>query len=222
MLGMQLGNGGASIVLFMGTQLDGAALARDWVIVHEFLHLGFPTLERRYWGLAEGLATYLEPLLRARAGSISEAELWRAYLEGLPKGLPGASDTGLDANGRWGRTYWGGALVFLLLDLELRTRGGPGLSLDSAMRAILERGGDTSVRWSLQQTLAVGDAALGGPWLSEAHARHANTAVHVDLEVLFRRLGVRLAAGEVVFDEQAELAAVRRALLAPDATATER
>lgn len=218
--GMQLGNGGASIVLFLGTELDADALERDWVIVHELLHLGFPTLERRHLWLAEGLATYQEPLVRARAGLLSEAELWRGYLEGLPKGLPGSGDAGLDGNPRWGRTYWGGALVFLLLDLELRARSAPGGSLDRAARGILERGGDTSVRWPLERTLAAGDAALEEPGLSEAYARFAETPVRVDLAALFRRLGVSLDAGEVRFDEGAELAPVRRALLAREAQAS--
>jgi hypothetical protein len=219
--GMQLGNGGASVVLFLGTELDAAALARDWVVVHELLHLGFPTLDRRYLWLAEGLATYQEPLVRARAGLLGEADLWRGYLQGLPKGLPGASDPGLDGNGRWGRTYWGGALVFLLLDVELRARSLPGQNLDAAARSILQRGGDTSVRWTLERTLAAGDAALDQPSLSAAYARFASTPERVDLDALFLRLGVRLEGGEVRFDEGAELAEVRRLLLAPEAKAAE-
>jgi hypothetical protein len=219
--GMQLGNGGASVVLFLGTELDPAALARDWVVVHELLHLGFPTLDRRYLWLAEGLATYQEPLVRARAGLLSEADLWRGYLQGLPKGLPAASDAGLDGNQRWGRTYWGGALVFLLLDIELRSRSAPRLSLDAAARAILQRGGDTSVRWPLERTLAAGDAALDQPSLSAAYGRFAAAPVRVDLDALFRRLGVRLEDGQVRFDEEAELAEVRRRLLVPEPDAPE-
>jgi hypothetical protein len=130
--------------------------------------------------------------------------------------LPTSSDAGLDGNRRWGRTYWGGALVFLLLDIELRSRSAPGLSLDAAARAILQRGGDTSVRWSLEQTLAAGDAALDQPSLSAAYARFAAAPVRVDLDALFRRLGVRLEDGQIRFDEAAELARVRRLMLAPE------
>src|SRR5690606_34893620 len=115
--GMQLGNGGASIVLFVGAEVDDEQLARHWVIAHELFHLGFPTLGRRHLWLAEGLATYQEPNARARAGLLEEEELWGALLEGMPNGLPRATDGGLDGRMRWGRTYWGGALFCLLLDI---------------------------------------------------------------------------------------------------------
>jgi hypothetical protein len=240
--GMQLGNGGASIVLFLGAEVQDAELAADWVLVHELLHLAFPTLDRRHLWLAEGLATYQEPLVRARAGALSEEDVWRGYLERLPEGLPRDADAGLDGAERWGRTYWGGALVFLGLDLELRTRSAGRVSLDTALRAILRAGGDTSVRWSLAQTLAVGDAALEAVWaatqraapappdttqssraegvigatrLAEAHARFGHAPVRVDLDALYRRLGVRRDGESVVLDDAAELAAVRRSLVSP-------
>jgi hypothetical protein len=210
--GMQLGNGGATIVFFLGAGVDDAALARDWVLTHELFHLGFPTLRRRHLWLAEGLATYQGPIARARAGSIDERELWRQFLDGMPNGLPLANDGGLDGNPRWGRTYWGGALFCLLLDVELRARTDNRLSLDAAARAILRAGGDTSVRWSAARTLAAGDAALDRPSLSELYAEHATAPVPIDLAGLLRRLGVRREGQEVAFDDRAELAHVRRAI----------
>ena len=213
--GMQLGNGGASILLFMGRQLNAAALERDWVMVHELFHLGFPTLKRRHLWLAEGLATYQEPIARARAGLIDAEQLWREFLFGMPKGQPGEGDTGLDGTTSWGRTYWGGGLFCLLADLAIRERSNNRLSLDDAMRGILNAGGDTSVRWTLEHTLAVADRALGRPVLSELYAEHAHSAVSVDLDALWRRLGVRAAAGRVLFDDAAEWAHLRRAITAP-------
>jgi hypothetical protein len=214
--GMQLGNGGATIVFFLGVGVDDAALARDWVLTHELLHLGFPTLGRRHLWLAEGLATYQEPIARARAGLIDERQLWRLFLDGMPKGQPTTTDGGLDGSMRWGRTYWGGALFCLLLDVELRARTDNRLSLDSAARAILRGGGDTSVRWSAAQTLAIGDLALDRPSLTELYAEHAAAPVQVDLAALFRRLGVSRDGEGVAFDERAELAHVRRAIAIAD------
>lgn len=213
--GMQLGNGGAAIVLFLGTEIDDERLARDWVVTHELLHLGFPTLGRRHLWLAEGLATYQEPIARARAGLLDERELWRALSEGLPKGLPNATDGGLDGSMRWGRTYWGGAMFCLLLDIDVRARTDNRLSLDSAARAILRSGGDTSMRWSLEQTLAAADAALDRPSFSELYAEHSAAPVSVDLEALFQRLGVHREGDQVWFDDAAELAHVRRAIGQP-------
>jgi hypothetical protein len=210
--GMQLGNGGASIVYFLGVGVDDETLARDWVMTHELLHLGFPTLGRRHRWLAEGLATYQEPIARARAGLIDEPALWGSFLRGMPQGLPHATDGGLEGSASWGRTYWGGALFCLLVDVQIRTRTNNRLSLDDVARSILRGGGDTSVRWSVQDTLAAGDRALDRPTLSELHAEHAARPVSVDVEALFRRLGVRRDGAQVSFDETAELAAVRRAI----------
>ena len=215
--GMQLGNGGAALVLFIGADIDDRELARHWVLTHELLHLGFPTLGRRHLWLAEGLATYQEPIARRRAGLLSEDELWRALLDGMPNGLPNATDGGLDGSMRWGRTYWGGAIFCLLLDVEIRARTDNRLSLDSVARAILLGGGDTSMRWSLEQTLAAGDAALDRPSFSELYAEHAAAPVTVDLPALFQRLGVRRDGDAVRFDDGAELAHVRRAIGQRDA-----
>jgi hypothetical protein len=220
--GMQLGNGGATIVFFLGVEVDDAALARDWVLTHELLHLGFPTLGRRHLWLAEGLATYQGPVARARAGLIDERELWGSFLDGMPKGIANDTDGGLDGSMRWGRTYWGGALFCLLLDVELRLRSDNRLSLDAAARAILHAGGDTSVRWSVAQTLAAGDAALDRPSVTELYAEHSTRPVRVDLPVLFRRLGVRREGGRVQFDERAELAHVRRAIGSPERSVGDR
>jgi hypothetical protein len=213
--GMQLGNGGASILLFLGREATELAPEHDWVLVHEMFHLGLPTLGRRQLWLAEGLATYQEPLARARAGFIDERQLWREFLTGMRKGLPGPGDGGLDGTRSWGRTYWGGALFCLLADLRIRTGSAQRFSLDDAVRGILAHGGDTSVRWTAAQTLAVADQAVGGRVLQELYREQAEAAVPVDLDALFARLGVRLAAGELVLDDGAEWAQLRRALTAP-------
>lgn len=213
--GMQLGNGGASILLFLGRSATKLGPRQDWVLVHEMFHLGLPTLVRRHLWLAEGLATYQEPLARARAGYLSERALWRELLIGLPKGLPRAQDGGLDGTRSWGRTYWGGALFFLLADLQIRVSSAQRHSLDDAIRGILAAGGDTSVRWTALETLAAGDRAIGGRVLEELYRQHAASAVAIDLDALFRRLGVAWREGEVVFDEAAEWAPLRRALSAP-------
>ncbi len=215
MFGMQLGNGGATILLFVGRNMSPGAFAHDWVIAHELLHLGFPTLQREHLWLAEGLATYQEPILRARARAIDAEQLWRAFLIGMPQGLPVAGDGGLDGSSSWGRIYWGGALFCLLADVSIRAASDNRQSLDDAARAILAAGGDTSVRWTLERTLAIADRALERPHLRPLYAEHAEAEINVDLPALWRRLGVRLAADRVVFDEQAEWAHVRRAISLP-------
>ena len=65
------------------------------------VHLAFPSMTGHEW-IEEGLATYVEPLARARAGLIPPDEIWRWLLWGLPKGIEGIGRRGLDEARSWG------------------------------------------------------------------------------------------------------------------------
>lgn len=211
--GKTLGNGGASIVMGLGA-LSEEALARDWVMPHELIHLTFPSMPQRHAWIEEGLATYIEPIARARAGQIPEEQVWRDFITSMPQGQPEPGDEGLDHTPTWGRTYWGGAIFCLLADVEIRRRSGNERSLDDALRAIVEAGGTVARRWSLEQALDAGDRATGLDALRALHRRHGSQAVPVDLAELWRALGVSLRGQRVILDDRAPLAAIRRAITA--------
>jgi len=212
--GTTLGNGGGAIMIWLGRGATKAHLGTDWVLTHEMVHLGIPNLPRAHRWLEEGIATYVEPLARARAGTLTVEEVWAGLVKGLPNGLPQARDLGLDRTHTWGRTYWGGALFCFLADLEIRERTRNRRSLDDALRGILAAGGDIAVSWPLERLLREGDRATGVPVLKELHARMGTKAEDVDLAALWRRLGVRAAGDSVSFDDTAPLAAIRRSMTA--------
>jgi predicted metalloprotease with PDZ domain len=212
--GTTLGNGGGAIMIWLGRSATAAHLGADWVLVHEMVHLGMPNLRRTHHWLEEGIATYVEPLARARAGILTAEEVWAGLVKGLPKGLPQAGDRGLDRTHTWGRTYWGGALFCFLADLEIRERTRNRKSLDDALRGILGAGGDIAVAWPLERLLREGDRATGAPVLEELHARMGTKAEDVDLAALWRRLGVRATGGSVSFDDKAPLAEIRKSMTA--------
>jgi hypothetical protein len=210
-----LGNGGAAIVAPVGKTTTPQQFARDWVMTHEMVHLGFPNMPRRQAWIEEGIATYIEPIARARLGQLPADKVWRDLWRGLPNGLPGFGDRGLDNTQTWGRTYWGGALFCLLADIEIRERTKNARGLEDALRAILVAGGNVAVRWTMARALEEGDRAIGAPVLKDLHARMGSSPVDVDLEALFRRLGVSVRGRTVTFDEAAPLAAIRRAITDP-------
>ncbi len=214
--GRTLAGGGASIVLHVGKDMTAANIADDWVLTHELTHLAFPTVPRRYAWLEEGLATYVEPIARARVGVVPTEEVWRGLFLGLPKGLPRAGDRGLDVTHTWGRTYWGGALFCLVADIQIRTATQNQRGLEDALRGILDAGGNDAVRWDLERALEVGDRAVGTHVLRDLHARMGTAPVEIDLPALFRQLGVQMRGRKMVFDETAPLAAVRRAMTVRD------
>ncbi len=67
---------------------------------------------------------------------------------------------------------------------------------------------------ALEPLLRVGDAAVGLDVLTGLYARMRDDPYPVDLDALWRRVGVRPTASGVTFDDTAPLAAVRRALTA--------
>lgn len=214
-----LGNGGASILAHPGRATTADDLAKDWQMTHEMIHLAFPNIGRRHAWLEEGLSTYVEPIARARAGVIPVEDVWKDLVLGLPKGLPMAGDKGLDNTPTWGRIYWGGALFCLLADLGIRERTGNRRSLDDALRGILAAGGDITVGWPIERALTAGDRATGVPVLTELYERMKDAPVDVDLDALWRRLGIGFREGRVRFDDGAPLASLRRSIAERSAAA---
>jgi len=212
--GRTFGYPSAASRIELGRSTSGEDLARDWVLVHELVHHAFPMMHDSHHWIEEGLATYIEPLARAQAGVLSPESVWRDLIEGLPHGLPRPGDRGLDYTPTWGRTYWGGALFCLLADIEIRARTGNAKGLQDALRGIVAEGGRISRSWPIERALEVGDRATGVPVLTELYAQMKDRPLDVDLDALWRQLGVRLSGGEIRFDDNAPLAAIRRAITA--------
>jgi hypothetical protein len=213
--GVTLGHGGASVLLGVGRSLSSAQALAQWVPTHELVHVLFPSITPLHRWLEEGLATYVEPIIRVRAGRISRERFWGDLLEGLPQGLPEASDLGLNRTRTWGRTYWGGALFWLLVDLRVRERSHGARSIDTALRAILQAGGNVAVDWPIERTLRVADEAVGGSEFSDAYRQMAPQPWAPPLQPLFAQLGVQSSGRAVAFDAAAPLANIRDAITAP-------
>jgi hypothetical protein len=208
---------GQVIRITMAAGTTGGDLNDDWVLTHEMVHLSFPDLDLRYRWMEEGLATWLEPVVRARRGRLSPERVWGELVDGLPKGLPGRDDPGLDGTRDWGRTYWGGAGWWLLADLGIRERTAGAKSVDDVLRAINAAGADGSTHWTMAQVLAAAHAATGTEVFSELYRRMAQAPEAPDLEDLWWRLGVEATAPKGIgFDDRASEAAFRLAETAPD------
>jgi len=203
---------GQRIVIHLDPSATPAELAKDWMLTHEMFHLGFPSLPRRYHYLEEGLSDYLEPLARARLGQLTEQQVWNDFVEGMPQGLPKPGDGGLDGTRAWGRTYWGGCIFWLLVDLEIRERTRNTHSLDDAIRAIVVAGGTGDATWPLEKMIRIGDAATGTDAIARIHALLGPKPFDPELDEVWRRLGVRKSGRNVMFDDNAPLASLRRAM----------
>ncbi|MGE0285050.1 MAG: hypothetical protein AB7I42_02180 [Bradyrhizobium sp.] len=209
---------GAAIRIMLGRDADEDALRRDWVMVHEMVHLALPDLAERNAWLSEGLAVYVEPIARVQAGDLTAAEIWQAMMRDMPKGLPEAGDRGLDHTDTWGRKYWGGAMFCLLADIEIRKATGNRLGLQDAMRGVISAGGNHEQDWPIERVLATADKAVGVDVLMRLYREMGAKPVTPDLAALWRDLGLRQRSEGLEFDDAAPLSAIRKAITAAPKT----
>lgn len=210
--GRLLPESGPGILVLIGSKADRSALHEDWILVHELLHIGVPSFHGEGQWFDEGIATYFEPIVRVRAGLLSEEALWREFLTQMPKGLPALTREGLARNTSWAGVYWGGALYCFLADVAARRSSCGRLGLEDGLRRLRALGGNASEVWDLPRTLAHADQAFQEPILVPLAERYREGAP-LDLVRLFEELGVMTHGREVRLRDDAPLAAARRALI---------
>ena len=192
-------------------------LESDWMMTHELTHMAFPDIAgdgREHHWIEEGMATYIEPIAREQIGQLTVDQVWRDMIQFMPQGLPREGDQGLDHTHTWGRTYWGGALFWLLADVQIREETQNRKGLQDAMRGILKAGGTLDHEWPIEHVLETGDQAVGCPVLENLYSQMKATPVQTDLAALWHRLGVQLNGDNVTYNDQAPLAAIRQAITA--------
>jgi len=209
---------GGLILISVGREADVAATKDDWVLVHEMIHLAFPSMpDDQHW-IEEGISTYVEPVARVHVGLMSLDEMWRTFIRDMPKGEPASGDEGLDNTHTWGRTYWGGAMFCLVADVRIRERTRDRKGLQDALRGINEGGGNITEDWQIEKALALGDKATGTTVLRDLYREMRDKPAPVDLDQLWKKLGLAVKDGSVQFDDEAPEANIRKAMAVPPKT----
>ncbi|HEX5123681.1 MAG TPA: hypothetical protein VFV97_10590 [Rhodanobacteraceae bacterium] len=212
---------GHALTLFVDPRKSANAFDRDWVAVHELSHLFHPYLDDEGSWLAEGLATYYQNVLRARAGLLTPAEAWEQIDYGFARGrgATGAHDVPLGASGErpnFMRIYWSGTAYWLEVDTELRRTSGNKLDIDEALRRFDDCCLPSYRAWEPAEFVAKLDALLGTDVFRKHFEAYATRRDFPDLKPLYAKLGLVRGAGDTLtFDEAAPDAAVRRAIMAP-------
>jgi len=205
-------NDGGLIRIHVGSETKMAGLQPDWMLTHEMVHLAFPSMADNHHWIEEGIATYVEPIARVRAGHLDAHEMWFELAHDLHQGLPEPGDKGLDNTHTWARTYWGGAIFCFLADLEIHSKTNNQKGLDDALRGIVNAGGDIRRDWQLTKALRVGDEATGVSVLVPLYDKMKDQPYEVDLPAMWRDLGVERTGNTVRFIDSAPLAKTRDAI----------
>jgi len=200
-----------------GEHTTQAELDDDWMMTHELVHTAFPSMPDdangigQHW-IEEGLATYIEPIARVMTGELAAQRIWGDMVRDMHQGEPATGDEGLDHTHTWGRTYWGGAMFCLVVDVNIRRATHNRKGLQDALRAIVDAGGTIDHNWTLPQALAIGDQATGTHVLSDLYNDWKDKPVTVDLPKLWSELGILSTPDGIGFVNGAPLAKVREAI----------
>ncbi|UCH39871.1 MAG: hypothetical protein JSU67_17355 [Gammaproteobacteria bacterium] len=211
--GQAFGGESPVIRVVVGEDITAEMLLRDWILVHEMVHLAMADVPRHHRWWLEGLATYVESIARAQRNYLSEEFIWRNFIERMPQGLPKIGDRGLDLTPTWGRTYWGGALFCMLADIEIRKLTDNRKSLREALRGMLDAGISMHTSATVMQVFEAGDRATGVAVLVPLYQKMKADPYPVDLDALWSDLGVKLDGFTVIYNDDAPMAHVRKRLL---------
>ena len=207
-----------AVLLYVRRDADAAALRADWTAVHELSHLYHPYLGDRGRWLAEGLASYYQNVLRARAGMLDADEAWRRLDAGFRRGERAASGMRLDAMGRTRggtmRIYWAGAAYWLDADIALRTRHHATLDavLDRYARCCLDGSADVAP----EDFVATLDRVAGVALFVPLYERYVADTAFPDVAPLLEALGLQRDGEALQFAQHGAGARLRRAITTRD------
>jgi hypothetical protein len=213
--------GGVALDFRVDPEAGATALAADWTAAHEYAHLFHPWLGVEGSWLAEGLASYLQNVLRARAGLIPADQAWQRLHAGFGRGRAAPSGSTLEQAARrlrqernYMRVYWSGAAFWLEADLALR-RAGPGrLSVDAGLDHFARCCLPQSRRWTPAQFVAELDRGLGVVVLVPLFERYRTATAFPDVDAAWTALGLHPRSGAPRAASAPEATALRAAIMA--------
>ncbi len=217
--------GGTAAHFLMNLSASQSDFDQDWVAVHELSHMSLPFLKRSDAWLSEGLASYYQNILRARAGLLSPVEAWQKLSDGFGRGSRGTRDGTLaEATERMGpdnnymRVYWSGAAIALMADVELRKISGGELSLDVALQRLRACCLDSTRSWSGKEIMDKLDLLTGTNTFTTLYQQHVYSQFFPNLRPLFKQLGIETRDDRVSLNDDAPLARLRDSITDPHPT----
>lgn len=207
------------VSVFLSVRRDATheQLRADWTAVHEFSHLAHPYLGERGRWLAEGLASYHQNVLRARAGMLTPKEAWRRLDAGFRRGEAAGPGPSLEMLGRQRggtmRVYWAGAAYWLEMDLALRREH------ETTLPVVLGRYADCclvgTAHVAPEAFVAALDRAAGSDGLFARRFReYAEATTFPSLDDSYRQLGIARVGAGLGFSDEASARRLRTAMTA--------
>ncbi|MCC7540007.1 MAG: hypothetical protein IT379_27560 [Deltaproteobacteria bacterium] len=214
--------GGASIALLLAADATDDEVATDWVAVHEMTHLAMPYVRREDAWLSEGVATYYQEVLRARADMRAPLEAWHALDEGFRRGASDGTGRALASEsesvfrtGAFDRVYWGGAAFALAADVELRSRSGRQESLDTVLERLSRCCLSPTREWTGPELLAKMDELAGHDVFRRLARRTLRSTSFPRVTATYDLLRLRRTDDGIDLVEGSAVSSIRDAIMAP-------
>ncbi|MCF7992730.1 MAG: hypothetical protein K9M02_19990 [Thiohalocapsa sp.] len=190
--------GGDAVHLYIDQRRSEQAFLDDWVLVHELSHLLHPPMRGSGRWLYEGLASYYQNVLRARAGLLDEATAWTKLHAGFRRGMAqtkrGRTLAEAARNMPWTReymrVYWSGAAIALLADLELRRTSGGMQSLDTVLGDLARCCLPADRKWTDREVVDKLDSLSQTEVFGRLYRRWLDSDRFPDLTAAYRTLGL--------------------------------
>jgi hypothetical protein len=220
--GQSIRGQGNALQLLVDPTRPAAEFDKGWVAVHELSHLMHPYLGDRGSWLAEGLATYYQNVLRARAGMLTPAQAWDRLHGGFSDASAARYEDTLEQAAAtmhnthaYQRIYWSGAAYWMTVDRDLRRASGGKLSIDLALSRFRDCCLPAYADWRPEDFVARLDALLGVQTFSERYREFAALRKFPEWRKVYSDLGIRGGDGaHLKFDAAAPDAKVRDAIMA--------
>ncbi|MGD8618430.1 MAG: hypothetical protein PVH05_02440 [Burkholderiales bacterium] len=212
--------GGPAIHFVINQRRPMEEFYEDWTAAHEFSHLFFPLVDSADAWASEGMATYYQNVLRARAGRLSAQQAWSKLDAGFERGRKEGRDLTLAEatrrmyrSGLFMKVYWSGTAIMLMADLRLRQLSNDTQSLDTALAA-LNACCDASPReWTASQLFARLDELTGTTIFTSLMNEYVDAEHFPDLARTYRELGLLPYGDSVRLATDAPFAHLRDAIM---------
>jgi hypothetical protein len=214
--------GGDAVHLYINQRRPIEEFMTDWVLVHELSHLLHPVIDASDRWLSEGIASYYQNVLRARAGLRTAPWAWDALHAGFERGIRGTahgrslaevSET-MMRDRSFMRVYWSGAAIALLADVELRRRSGGAQSLDTVLAAFGDCCLPADHSWSARELMQRLDQLTNTTVFMELYRKYVDSDDFPDLGAVYAELGLQpMSATKLRLDPTAPGAAICEAIM---------
>lgn len=189
--------GSPAVHLFINQRRPVQEFFDDWTATHELSHLLLPFIDHDDAWVSEGIATYYQNVLRARAGRLTPRQAWSSMHAGFQRGRDDAQGMTLAQatesmyrGSTFMRVYWEGTAIMLLADIRLRQLTGGKQSLDTALAALHRCCLQPERMWTARELFERLDEITGTHVFSELLAAHVGSKEFPDLSATYRALGL--------------------------------